>query len=321
MDTIKQVEKTDLSYLMEIWPKNQKNFLVYEARDPYTKHDLLFKQLIQTFFKEFLEAFFPYIYNQINFGTLTFLSEEVFTDVVEGATRRLDIVVETKLRDADALVVIHVEPQSYEQKNFNERMFQYYCFLYHEHRLPIIPIAIFSYDQTWNQNEFSLEIMGVGLQKFRYLTLHLRSKNWRDYINTDNPVAAALLSKVGFAKEERVQIKLEFLKMLVRLKVNPAEQRLLYGFFETYLKLNEEEEEELMREVKDLSDAKEILEIPISYEEKGKKIGRMEGIKKGRQEEKVNVAIGLLAEGISKEVIMKITKLSMDEINKLDRRN
>ena len=80
-----------------------------------------------------------------------------------------------------------------------------------------------------------------------------------------------------------------------------------------------------MREVKDLSDAKEILEIPILYEEKGKKIGGMEGIKegkiKGRQEEKVNVAIGLLAEGISKEVIMKITKLSMDEINKLDRRN
>ena len=26
MDTIKQVEKTDLSYLMEIWPKNQKEF-------------------------------------------------------------------------------------------------------------------------------------------------------------------------------------------------------------------------------------------------------------------------------------------------------
>lgn len=47
----------------------------------------------------------------------------------------------------------------------------------------------------------------------------------------------------------------------------------------------------------------------------------MEGIKEGRQEGKVNVAIGLLAEGISKEVIMKITKLSMDEINKLDRRN
>lgn len=39
-----------------------------------------------------------------------------------------------------------------------------------------------------------------------------------------------------------VQVKLEFLRMLVRMELGPARMTILTGFFETYLKLNEEEE-------------------------------------------------------------------------------
>src|SRR5690625_973317 len=286
--------------------KFAQNLLVKEDDRSYTKHDLLFKQLLQTFFKEFLEAFFPDIYHQIDFQSVKFLSEELFTDIVDGETRRLDIVVQATLSETDTLIIIQVEPQSYEQKTFNERMFLYYSFLYNEYRLPIIPIAIFSYDESWNEDEFDMEIMDVGLLKFRYLTLHLRSMNWRDFIKRDNPVAAALLSKMGYSPEERVQIKIEFLRMLIRLQVNSAEQRLLYGFFESYLQLNEEEEERFMKETRELEEAQEILEIPISYEEKGKEIGREEGWKEGRKEGlkegKKAVALELLREGVSKEI-------------------
>src|SRR5690625_4379511 len=135
-------------------------FLVQDGGLPYTKHDLLFKQLIQNFFQEFLEAFFPDVYKEIDFQTVTFLSEELYTDIVAGETRRLDIVVQAMVKGENTLIIIHIEPQSYEQKNFNERMFQYYSFLYTEHRIPIIPIAVFSYDESWNEDEFSLEVMG-----------------------------------------------------------------------------------------------------------------------------------------------------------------
>src|SRR5699024_3350624 len=76
----------------------------------------------------------------------------------------------------------------------------------------------------------------------QYHTLHLKKMNWRDYVKKDNPVVAALLSKMGFKEEERVQVKAEFMRMLWRLQLNEADQRLIYGFFETYLKLTEEEE-------------------------------------------------------------------------------
>ena len=45
-------------------------------------------------------------------------------------------------------------------------------------------------------------------------------------------------------------MKLEFLRLLNQMELNPAKTKLLYGFFETYLTLNEEEEkqEKQMRE-------------------------------------------------------------------------
>ena len=36
--------------------------------------------------------------------------------------------------------------------------------------------------------------------------------DWRSYIHTNNPVAAALLSKMGYTEKERVQVKKEFLR-------------------------------------------------------------------------------------------------------------
>src|SRR5690625_3520757 len=48
--------------------------------------------------QEFLEAFFPDVYKEIDFQTVTFLSEELYTDIVAGETRRLDIVVQAMVK-------------------------------------------------------------------------------------------------------------------------------------------------------------------------------------------------------------------------------
>src|SRR5699024_9325306 len=145
---------------------------------------------------------------------------------------------------------------------------------------------ILSYEESWDKNEFEINFFNKEILTFNYFTLHLRKLNWRDYIQEDNPAAAALLSKMRYTKADRVQVKIEFFRMLYRLEVNPAKGRLLYGFFESYLKLSDEEEEIFMNEVRRLKDAEEILEIPISYEEKGKAIGKEIGKREGKREGK-----------------------------------
>src|SRR5690625_2872630 len=150
---MKVLEKVEYVHFNERSPNIH---LVMEESPSYTKHDLLFKQLIRYCFNDFMEAFFPDIYEQINLESISFTSGEVFTDVVKGSSRRLDMVVETRLKDTEAVILIHIEPQSSVQHDFHERMFRY---LYNEYQKPIIPIAVFSYEENWKKDDFSIDVL------------------------------------------------------------------------------------------------------------------------------------------------------------------
>ncbi|AGK53596.1 transposase [Bacillus sp. 1NLA3E] len=295
---------------------------IRETPNTYIHHDQLFKQLIQTFFEEFLEAFFPEVHKSIDFSALKPLSEEMFTDLLEGESRRADIIIETKLKKQETIIIIHVEPQSYGQPNFHERMYHYFSLLYNRYRKPVLPIAIFSYDQKRNeQNQFTVSFPFFHVLIFQFLMLELKKMNWRSYIQTSNPVAAALLSKMGYTEKERVQVKKEFLRMLVKMELNPAKAELINGFFETYLSLNKHEEEKLMEEIKQLDqhESDQIFKLPNSWREKGLKEGLQEGLKEGKMQEKRQVALEMLKEGLNIELIAKITKLDQKEIEELKR--
>lgn len=99
---------------------------------------------------------------------------------------------------------------------------------------------------------------------------------------------------MGYEKKEKIQVKMEFLRMMTRMELDLAKQRLIYDFFVTYLKLTEKEEEQLMADIEKLPEAEESMELPISYEEKGKEIGKEIGEKMGKKE----VATEMLKEGM-----------------------
>ncbi|OZU87623.1 hypothetical protein CIL03_16170 [Virgibacillus indicus] len=127
------------------------------SKSTYTGHDQLHKELINTFFKEFLEAFFPDVHENLDFHAIKPLSEEVYTNVLKGSTRRLDIVIETTLKNTEVVVIVHVEPQSYKQDDFHKRMYHYFSMLYNKYQKPIVPIAVFTYDENWEKNQYTLE--------------------------------------------------------------------------------------------------------------------------------------------------------------------
>src|SRR5690625_991614 len=260
----------------------EKNILVREEQAEITNHDRLFKQLIGTFFEECLEALFPTLHDQIDFEIITHLSEETYT--YDGDRRILERVAEVKWKVPDDGIVVHVEPPSYLQKDFNVRMFKHYGLLYNKLNKPIIPIAIFSYDEGWDKDHFTIDFGDITILQFNYLTLHVRKQNWHQFIKQENPVSAALLSKMDYNKKERIQVKLEFFKILARLKFDMQKEKLLVGFFESYLTLNEEEEATFMKEARKLDNAEEVLEITVSYEEKGREKGREEGLEEGLEE-------------------------------------
>jgi hypothetical protein len=55
--------------------------------------DCLFKELISTFFIEFLELFLPLVARDIDRDSIQFLPQEVFTDVTSGDKKEIDLLV------------------------------------------------------------------------------------------------------------------------------------------------------------------------------------------------------------------------------------
>lgn len=297
---------------------------VMEEKQGYTDHDRLFKQLIQTFFREFMEAFFPQIYESIHFSIVSFREQEVFTDIIIGEKCRIDILAEVEWNKESQIILVHIELQASYQKEFHERMFIYCSRLYEKHRKPILPIAVFSYtDKKEVPAMFTMNVPSLEVLKFQYLQLHLVTKNWRAFIKKDNPAAAALLSKMGYTKNERVQVKVEFLRMVSRLELNPAKTELIYGFFETYLKLNEREEEQVRDEIEQLpeEEANRVFRLPNSYFEKGVEKGRKEGMEQGRQEgiEKglEKAAKKMLTKNMPIADIVDVTGLKKEDVEKM----
>jgi hypothetical protein len=94
------------------------------GRVPAVDHDRLFKELLTTFFFEFLDLFFPELAAQIDSESIEFLSQELFPDLLDGAEYRADILVKSRFRGQDACFLIHVEHQSDAPATFPRRFFR-----------------------------------------------------------------------------------------------------------------------------------------------------------------------------------------------------
>ncbi|MGL4499051.1 MAG: Rpn family recombination-promoting nuclease/putative transposase, partial [Planktothrix sp.] len=234
-------------------------------------HDRLFKELILTFFWEFIELFLPEILEYVETESLTFLPEEVFTDVTSGDKRKIDLLAQVKWQEQDSYLLIHLENQAYNQKEFERRMFHYFARLDAKYLLPIFPIVIFSYDEPkrLEKSQYLVNFPNRKILEFNYFAIQLNNLNWRNFLNQPNPVAAALMAKMDFKPEERVRVKLECLRMLVTLQLNPAKIELISGFIDTYLRLNTTEEQALNTELEqaNLVEKEQIMEIVTSWME------------------------------------------------------
>lgn len=245
-------------------------------------HDRLFKELLTNFFQEFMEAFFPEAGRMLDYNYLEFLTQEVFTDVTVGEKKYIDILVKTRLLGEEGFVLVHVEPQASKEKDFARRMFRYYARLFLKYDLRILPVAILSHKtKKAETNIFDIAFPFHKVLEFNYLQLHLKRLSWKDYLRKDNPAAAALLGCMDFQEEEKVQLKLEFFKALMRMKLDPARMQLLIGFLESYVQLTPEEEGRVQHKLAEElppGEVNKMMEILTSYHKRGMEEGMKEGI-------------------------------------------
>ncbi len=202
-------------------------------------HDRLFKELLTTFFADFIDLFFPEVMQYLDRDSIAFMDKEIFTDVTSGERHEVDVLARAKFKGSEAFFLVHVETQASPDTDFARRMFKYFARLHEKHNLPVYPIVLFSYvsPQRAEPEEYCLTFPDLDVLTFRYRVIQLNRLNWRDYVRRPNPVATALMARMRIALEDRARVKLECLRILATLRLNPAKLRIVGGFMDSYLKL------------------------------------------------------------------------------------
>lgn len=278
-----------------------------------TDHDRLFKELLSTFFIEFLELFIPDLARTIEPDSIRFLQQEYFADLTSGEEKIIDLLVEVRQAGGEMAFLVHLEAQASSESNFARRIFFYFARLYQKYLQRVYPIVVFSFDKPYREelHQHQVEFPTLKVLEFNFAAIQLNQLNWRDYLNQPNPVAAALMSKMQVAQGDRPKVKAECLRLLATLRLDPARTRLISGFVDTYLRLNQQEEQVFQDELGKIesTEREEIMEIVTSWME--------QGLERGRQETQVEIVRNMLQENIPLETIARITGLSIAQLQQL----
>jgi hypothetical protein len=222
---------------------------------------------------EFLELFVPQVANKINRDTVRFLTQEYFADLTTGEKKIIDLLAEVQLEGQETGFLIHVENQASSISDFCRRIFFYFALLHKNYLKPIYPIVVFSFDTPYREepHQYQIELEGLKVVEFNFLPIQLNRLNWRDYLNQQNPVAAALMAKMRIDAKDRSRVKVECLRLLATLKLDPARTQLISGFVDTYLRLNQSEEQIFQIELSTLEEREQedVMQIVTSWMEQG----------------------------------------------------
>ena len=249
-------------------------------------HDHIFKQLTEAFFREFLELFCPIEAAQIDFRQVEFLREEFFTDVRGGQRKRLDLIAKVQLKlGGERFILVHFEfESSRKDQDFPRRMYEYFSQLFLRHGLPIVPIAVFSDAAEWTElvpDFFELKLSPRSRVRFDYHLIKLSQLDHRRFLESDNPLAFALMAKMKYTPRERVRLKADFLRLILRTGIDPARQSLLLEFVETYMPLASAELTQFTQLVQVDETYREVKQMVTVYEKAGIKKGMEKGMEKG----------------------------------------
>lgn len=298
-------------------------------------YDAAWKTILEAFEKEIVELLFPEIYTKINWdiksealdNELLEIQKEIFSK--EEAEKIIsDKIIKVKMKDNESKILfIHVEVQSYSSNEnvFSERMFRYFYRIWDKFRYKyndisdIVGSAIYTYKGVAGKDKrfvYNLPDLHDEIIIYNFRTIDVETLEL-DSINNENPlklvfkIAKKLLSTVA-NDNEIFLAKVELFNELVNYnKVKTIDQRKALVYFLEYLFLIQDDSlSERFKEIKDSTGGimkMSIDEIREKYLEE-----------KGSEEKAIDVAREMLKDKEPIEKIMKYTKLSKEEILKIE---
>lgn len=251
-------------------------------------HDQLFKTLLRRFFGDFVRIVLPDAAKRLRLEAPRFLEKELFTDLVDGRQRRLDLVAQVESVDGEPeIILVHLEIEARARPGvMDQRMWRYAMQLRLRHGAPVLPIVLYLRGGPPGVSERRVDesFAGLLLTSFRYFVFGLARSEAADYLARGETLAPALASLMGHTGRSAAEHKLDCLRPVARAAVDEAARFLLVNCIETYVQLDRADREEYERLLAE-EPTEEVAAMEMTWadtlEAKGMEKGRREGLAEG----------------------------------------
>ncbi|PRX20163.1 putative transposase/invertase (TIGR01784 family) [Orenia metallireducens] len=292
--------------------------------------DLLWKEIIEELFEDFLEFFMPKLYQEIDFSQgYEFLDNELakIMDKTLKGKKMADRLVKVYLKDGrENWILVHLEVQGYYEADFSDRMFKYFYRIYDKYDRKIVALAIFTEDTAdYKPSSFDYEFHGTKLN-YEYNSYKILEQEEAELLKLDNPFAMVILAGLYTLKSKRKDdLRYEFKKKLFKLLLDRGYSKKkiknIFEFLDGILFLPNDLELRFRDDIKETIGGDEIMtkELTNLYQV-GKSEGKLEGKIEGKMEGKLEVAKKLLEKKMDIDDIMEVTELSEEQIKLIKER-
>ncbi|MCP3943909.1 MAG: cytosolic protein, partial [Desulfobacteraceae bacterium] len=237
--------------------KRKKKKRKSQQRDDY---DSPWKDIIEAYFREFMEFFFPEAADGIDWTKgYNFLDKEL-QKVVRDAKlgRRLaDKLAQVWQKDGkEAWVLVHVEVQGQDESDFNKRMFVYNYRIFDRYEKKVASLAILADENPkWKPDHYWNELWGckVGIE-FPVVKLPDYADKWDELEKSDNPFALAVMAHLKTQEtrkdhNERRRWKICLVRKLYERGYKKQDIISLFHFTDWIMRLPEKLDEDFWQEV------------------------------------------------------------------------
>ena len=294
---------------------------------PRRKDDILLKSAFEETFPDLLRFCFANA-NEIfdikkDFVFLDKELSELFPELEkQGGNRFVDMLVKVFLKNGkEECILVHIEIQGGNDKNFAERMFQYWYRIYDRYKVNVTALAVFTGSKTQKRpDQFYKSFLGTEVT-YKYNAYHILDHSETGLLTMDNPFALIVLAAqkallTGKIPEEELnQERLTVARALIKSKKydHIRISRFLY-FLKQFLyirdpKLNRKFDRQIdtltgKRNTMGIIETIKKIQLEEAFEkgrkegiQKGIERGRKEGIEKGIEEGKAEIVTNLINTG------------------------
>jgi hypothetical protein len=133
-----------------------------------TPLDTPWKEILESYFPQFMAFFFPEAYSQIDWSCgFEFLDGELqqITREAETGKRITDKLVKVYLRNGkEQWIAAHIEIQNQKEDKFGERIFIYFARLRDKFQREVASFAVLGdTDRSWQPDSFATETLGFDI--------------------------------------------------------------------------------------------------------------------------------------------------------------